>query len=208
MTFFFMFRFYVPMILLCVSMPLAAAKEEDTTSDWDKLQLALAPLLQYWNNPNNGSSSLLQVLGLASLPAAQRTGILLGGLTFVTTITAVLLLLYCGGTWTRIAQEEEQKDHPLSPAERSAQRPLLYETLLEQRARFIQEYEESEKEVAKQKNGTTTPTTNHTNDTTTVLMRRMQNVAPSQPPTPTYQQLYQLAYRQCQDRPGGTLSIV
>jgi hypothetical protein len=109
--------------------------------------LALQPLWQQFSS----GDSLADALGWSSLPLAQRYGIYLGLLTFVSTVSAVLLLLYCGGTFTRIReQDSEEGPRRSTPAELSATRPLLYEELLQVRQQLLQLYIEGEADAAPQ----------------------------------------------------------
>jgi hypothetical protein len=99
--------------------------------------LALQPLWQQFSS----GDSLADALGWSSLPLAQCYGIYLCLLTFVSTVSAVLLLLYCGGTFTRIReQESEEGPRRSTPAELSATRPLLYEELPQVRQQLLQLY--------------------------------------------------------------------
>jgi hypothetical protein len=196
--------------------------------DLEKLRRAFTEIFSRFGS----LESLLESVGLAELPTAQRYGILFGFAVFSLTIAAVLALLTFGGTFRRIA-EELQTGQPSSiqaPHDLRSQRALLLEQLLEGRERM--------------KNGYPDPPTT---EGWTVLTRRLVNEAPraisnddeelddddkerkeddldssvkkerrrkvgggqngggvvSRYVPPLYQENYAAAYRKCQDRPGG-----
>ena len=174
------------------------------SSDTEKLWQALSEITSKFQN----IETILQTFGLTTLPVAQRYGILFGCITFLATIATVLLLLLLGGTFSRIANESKsQNDNGSMDAATSApsdirqQRSLLYEQLLEQRQRMLLRY-----------SNVSTTSGPSENDGMTVLTKMLCNVAPSSsnsrlsPPQQLgYEENYRLAYRQCQDRPGGPI---
>lgn len=169
-------------------MPYSAAAE---TSDFEKLQLAFSEITRSFGSVE----SVLEAFGLSELPTAQRYGILIGALVFLVTVTSVLALLVLGGSFQRIA--EQQKTGSVTIAhdfKARLDRPLLLERLLDARQRMMKEnYPNS----YKRREGITN------------LTRMLLNVPP--PPKGTkaekdktgYMNNYIVAYRKCQDKPGG-----
>ena len=179
-----------------------------TGSDTDKLFQALSEITSKFQNVE----TILQTFGLSTLPIAQRYGILFGCMTFIITIAAVLLLLVLGGTFTRIAKEAN-KDHDdrlidvtsSAPSDIRQQRSLLYEELLEQRQRMM--LLRYSNDSTKQDGGGA-----GSGSSVTEFTKMLCNVAPSTsnhrllPAQQSgYEENYRLAYRQCQDRPGGSI---
>ena len=191
--------------------------------DFEKLRRAVTELTARFGSVD----SLLESVGLAELPTAQRYGIMFGFLVFLLTIAAVVALLVFGGTFKRMS-EELQTGEPSSiqaAHDIRAQRALLLEQLLEGRERMKANYREP-------------PTT----EDLTNLTRMLLNEAPRTDGTgglgkegndnddrdaagkelkeddlgtkeatqsdrvypPFYKENYTAAYRKCQDRPGGT----
>jgi hypothetical protein len=188
--------------------------------DLEKLRRAATELAARFGSVD----SLLESVGLAELPTAQRYGIMFGFVVFFLTIAAVIALLAFGGTFKRIS-EELQTGQPSSiqaAHDLRAQRALLLEQLLEGRERMNSNYQEP-------------PTTEDLTNLTKMLL----NEAPmasggslgkgkvngnndvgkerkeddlggkgaSQSDRiypPFYKENYTAAYRKCQDRPGGT----
>jgi hypothetical protein len=189
--------------------------------DLEKLRRAATELAARFGSVD----SLLEAVGLAELPAAQRYGIMFGFAVFFLTIAAVVGLLAFGGTFQRIS-EELQTGQPSSiqaAHDLRAQRALLMEQLLEGRERMKSSYQEPP----------------HTEDLTN-LTKMLLNEAPrgdgagqgkgknddnhddggkerkeddlgikgavtqlDRVYPPFYKENYTAAYRKCQDRPGG-----
>ena len=170
------------------AMPYSATPD---TTDFQKLQLAFAEITKSFGSVEN----VLEAFGLADLPTAQRYGILIGALVFISTVTAVVALLVLGGSFQRMA--EQQKTGTLAVAhdfKARLDRPLLLERLLDARERMMkQNY----------------PNAGKRTEGTTALTKMLLNVSP--PPSGTkaendntgYLKNYVVAYRKCQDKPGG-----
>jgi RimJ/RimL family protein N-acetyltransferase len=189
--------------------------------DLEKLRRAFAEIISRFGSIDG----LLESVGLADLPTAQRYGILFGISVFSLTIVSVIALLAFGGTFRRIAEELEtgQPSSIQAPHDVRSQRALLLEHLLEGRTRMESGYPDP-------------PAT----EGWSVLTRRLLNDAPRDIVSsddedldgddkerkedddlaanqkekggggasrryvpPLYQENYAAAYRKCQDRPGG-----
>jgi hypothetical protein len=184
-------------------------------SDLDKLWLALSSLSSI-----NTLDDILEAFGLKDMPAAQRYGIMFGCMTFIFTITAVASLLVLGGTFKRIQEQSETGTSTIPDAVTArVDRPLLLERLLEAREGLM-------------KNDASPPTQEgFTNLTTTILnvgpsvkvvseTPKLDNESSGKNKTiskkqeasrhipPGYEANYLTAYRKCQDKPGGTCSII
>ena len=169
-------------------MPYSATTD---TSDFQKLQLAFAEITKSFGSVEN----VLEALGLADLPTAQRYGILIGALVFVTTVTAVVALLVLGGSFQRIAEQQKTGTLVVSHDFRARlDRPLLLERLLDARERMMKR---------------NYPNAGKRTEGNTALTKMLLNVPP--PPSGTkaendntgYLKNYVVAYRKCQDKPGG-----
>lgn len=158
--------------------------ENADSGDLEKLQKAFGEILQKFGSVE----SVLEAFGLADLPLAQRYGILFGCVVFVCTVSAVLALLVLGGSFKRIKQQAETGEVTLLAAhDVRTRRSLLLEQLLEGRQRMLQHYPKPE------------TTTGHT-----PLTKMLETVAPvKRVVPPQYEENYTVAYRACQDRPGG-----
>jgi hypothetical protein len=177
----------------------------EDTGDFDKLRKAFTELTAMFGSTDD----LLKAFGLADMPQAQRYGIFFGCLVFICTVTAVITLLFLGGTMKRIQEQAETGDATmLSPQAARAQRALLLENLLEGRERMVRNYTESPKTE-----GFTSLTTMLMNvapktDEITDLVsdddkkeKKKQEIRRVIPPY--YEENYVASYRKCQDRPGG-----
>ena len=170
-------------------MPYSNAGE---TGDFEKLQLAFAEISSTFASIDN----VLEAFGLADLPSAQRYGIIFGCFVFVGTVITVLALLTLGGSFQRIAEQTQTGSSTTSNDYRSrSDRPLLLERLLDSRARLMtQNYPNP----AQRKEG-------YTN-----LTKMMLNIPPpangkvAKDDATGYMRNFVLAYRKCQDLPGGT----
>lgn len=111
---------------------------DPSVGDFEKLQIALRDLATKFGSVDD----LLRAFGLADMPQAQRYGILFGCIVFALTVTAVLVLLFLGGSFQRIAQQAATGDSTLLTAsEARQQRSLLLEQLLEGRERMVRNYD-------------------------------------------------------------------
>jgi hypothetical protein len=189
----------------------------DAVDDMEKLKVAFSEVASKFGS----FDSMLEAFGLTNMPPAQRYGILFGCIVFTLTITAVIGLLTFGGTFARIAEQEESGNAaPLTPVDARSRRQLLLEQLLDGRERMKQQYPPE-------------PTV----DQVTPLTKMLLNVAPDAMTDelaelledhnignkenkkkskgkkkkeikryipPYYEENYVSAYRKCQDRPGGT----
>ena len=172
----------------------------DETSDFEKLTKAfgdVAVIFGSWE-------SLLDSFGLLHMPVAQRWGILFGCVTFTCTILTVFCLLTFGGSFRRIA-EQQTGDVTIPHAHQArAQRALLLERLLDARERMMQYY----------------PPIPIVSEGFTNLTKMLMNAHPKIITSDAdekkegdttvvreypegYQDNYQVAYRLCQDAPGG-----
>lgn len=170
-------------------MPYSNAAE---TGDFEKLQLAFREIASTFASVDN----ILEAFGLADLPSAQRYGIIFGCFVFIGTVTAVLALLTLGGSFHRIAEQEKTGSVTISDDFKARMdRPLLMERLLDSRERMMQQ---NYPDRAPRKEGCTN------------LTKMLLNVPP--PPkgksakddTTGYMKNFVVAYRKCQDQPGGT----
>jgi len=173
----------------------------DEVDDLVKLRMAFAEVVAKFASIDD----ILEAFGLADLPQAQRYGILFGCLVFTLTVVSVISLLIFGGSFKRIAQQAETGEVTIvSASDARAQRALLLETLLEGRERMLRNYK-----PAKKTTGLTNLTTMLMNEAPghshalLVEDKEAKNEDASHIP-PHYQENYELAYRKCQDRPGGT----
>lgn len=142
------------------------------------------------------------------MPSAQWYGVLFGCLTFFCTVTAVVTLLFLGGSFERIKQQAETGTPTVpSVVEARASRPLLLESLLEARARLLKKY----------------ATMDGSSSKFSILTRMLMNEAPNNVASVNdlvheksskrtaaknqvsseFEQNYAIAYRMCQDKPGG-----
>lgn len=174
-----------------------------TTSDTEKLLQAFGDLSKLFHSWDD----MLEAFGLLHMPVAQRYGILFGCITFTCTLVTVACLLTFGGSFTRIAEQQENGEATIPHAHQArVQRALLLERLLDARERMLQNYPS----VAMVAQGDWSP-----------LTRMLLNVQPKIVPNaekkeddddtpvvkkeypPDYQNNYAIAYRKCQDSPGG-----
>lgn len=145
------------------------------SSDFEKLMEAMSVL-----NKMRSLEDILESVGLANLPTAQKYGILFGICVFCLTLTAVMALLTLGGTFKRISEQSENNQPTvIDPINARLNRPLIMEDLLEKRfyARKLQE--------------------------------KLQNLKPPKSKDDHRAREYELnyidAYRTCQDQPGGAI---
>lgn len=105
-------------------------------SDFEKLQQALSQVIVKFGS----FEDILEAFGLASLPTAQRYGVLMGCVVFTCTVSAVFALLTFGGSFKRLAEQAQTGEASLETDYKARQgRPLLLERLLEARARLLAE---------------------------------------------------------------------
>jgi len=185
------------------------------SSDYDKLQEAIQSLLKLAS-----LNDILDTFGISTLPTAQRYGIVFGCMTFILTISAVMILLVFGGSFRRIQEQEETGGASVPDAITArTNRPLLLERLLDVRERMMKDYN-SKKDLQTSSKGATIKTT--------VLMKRLLIISPDlkgkkeaselideDDDSPSisgnsnipegYEQDYISAYRKCQDKPGGAI---
>lgn len=106
------------------------------TSDFEKLQQALREVFTKFGSVED----ILEAFGLASLPTAQRYGVLMGCIVFTCTVAAVFALLVFGGSFKRIAEQTQTGEATLETDYKARQgRPLLLERLLDARKRLLAE---------------------------------------------------------------------
>ena len=171
----------------------------DINNDLDKLKQALSSLSGKFSSVQD----ILESFGLASLPTAQRYGILFGICVFVFTITTVLMLLIYGGTFARIQQQSQGNAVVKEAQEVRKSRPLLLERLLEARDRML-----AENYPPPPKRTKCTPLTEmllnvNYNNTIALNDKNKKNGTRHEIPE-GYEENYKKAYLTCQDKPGGT----
>lgn len=158
--------------------------QSSPASDWDKLQAALTTLTGHVSSLDD----LLSAFGLKDMPSAQRYGIMFGFIVFSCTVGAVVALLFWGGSFQRIAQQELAGGPVVSdPVKARDGRSLLLERLLEARDYMLKE--------------------NHGGDKAPEKLQQMILNLPIKTGAkhpPGFQDDYVEAYRKCQEKPGGT----
>lgn len=172
-------------------------------SDFEKLTKAFGDVADAFGSWDN----LLDSFGLLHMPAAQKYGILFGCVTFTCTLIAVFCLLTFGGSFQRIA--EQQKGDATIPHAHQARsdRALLLERLLDARERMMRSYPPP----AIVEEGFTNLTKMLMNAHPKILTNEKdekkdgESVRKEYPKD--YQYNYQVAYRHCQDSPGGEFLI-
>lgn len=176
-----------------IIMPYSNAAE---TGDFEKLQKAFSDILSTFGSVDN----LLDAFGLSTLPSAQRYGIVFGCFVFVGTVTAVLTLLVLGGSFHRMAEQTKTGAVTIAHDFKARlDRPLLLERLLDARTRMMQR---------------NYPNSRQRKEGLTNLTSMLLNVAP--PPKGKsakddetgYMRNFVVAYRKCQDKPGGTCRVI
>ena len=176
-------------------------------SDFEKLQIAFQEITQKFSSVND----ILEAFGLAELPTAQRYGILFGVIVFTLTVSTVMALLVFGGSFRRIAEQAETgKTSVESDYKVRLKRPLLLERLLE-----AQEW--LERENYPDRPGRTSERTNlskmlcsvppHAEKEDKNNEKQTKNALQSKDNRAAvmvgYKQNFVIAYRKCQDKPGG-----
>jgi hypothetical protein len=169
-------------------MPYSNAAE---TGDFEKLQIAFAEITSTFASVDN----ILEAFGLADLPTAQRYGIIFGICVFIGTVTAVLALLTLGGSFQRMAEQTKTGTVTISDDFKARMdRPLLLERLLDSRERLMRKNYPNR---AQRKEGCT-------NLTKMLLNSPAPPKGKSAKDDETgYMKNYVVAYRKCQDQPGG-----
>lgn len=181
--------------------------QNEKSGDFDKLMAAFGDVGQKFGSVQD----ILEAFGLADMPSAQRYGILFGFLTFICTVTTVIILLIYGGSFKRLVEEAETGEASLpSPHDARSQRALLLEQLLESRQRMIRE------------NYNNSPVNNEKTEDVTKLTQMLLNLKPPKDNNTNnnkkkatgdtkgnseldvYKKSYTDAYRVCQDRMGGS----
>ena len=175
----------------------------DQTSDFEKLTQAFQELTVLFGSFEN----ILEAFGLLHMPAAQRYGIMFGCVTFVVTVSTVICLLTFGGSFERMAEQAKGEVTIPHAHTARAERALLLERLLDARERMLQYYPAAQI-VTKGFSGLTMMLLN---DHAKPLAagggkeekKEAENATREFPEG--YQNNYEIAYRKCQDAPGGTL---
>ncbi len=169
-------------------MPYNTASE---TGDLEKLKIALAQITSTFGSVDN----ILESFGLADLPSAQKYGIIFGCFVFVGTVIAVLSLLILGGSFERLAEQAKTGSVTIAHDYKArVDRPLLLERLLESRARMMHR---------------NYPNRGQREEGYTNLTKMLLNVPPppkgksTQDDETGYMKNFVVAYRKCQDKPGG-----
>lgn len=172
------------------------------TSDIQKLQLALQEIVIRFGSVEN----VLDAFGLSNLPTAQRYGILFGFVVFFLTVSTVVALLVFGGTFKRITEEittgkvAVESDHRVRLG-----RPLLLERLLSAQDRMQKlNYPNEPKRTESITNITKMlsnipPPSNEKSESVETFDFSQQNSESMV----GYKQNFFIAYRKCQDKPGG-----
>ena len=184
----------------------------DGSSDWDKLQLALETLTTQLGLTGNGSVASDVMDFWTNLPVAQQYGIVLGCITFTCTVGTVLLLLIWGGSFQRMQQQAITGQATLlSPTQERQERPLLLQHLLDAREYMMKLQQHGQQQTTNANNkdaATLTPlTTMLLNVVPPHLNKKQtkQNQQEQKEELETYERLYKVAYRSCQDAPGGAI---
>ncbi|CAB9505581.1 -acetyltransferase [Seminavis robusta] len=178
-----------------------------SSSDIDKLFQAFGDLNKMFGSWEN----LLDAFGLLHMPTAQRYGILFGCLTFAGTIGAVLCLLAFGGSFQRIAEQEEGDVTVVHSHMIRSERALLLERLLDARERMAKFYPplmvkegmlSNLTQLLLNEHGTIVENSSKDDEKKDGDPRTSSSAVKRQFP-PGYQANYEVAYRRCQDAPGG-----
>lgn len=176
------------------------------TSDIQKLQLALQEIVIRFGSVEN----VLDAFGLSNLPTAQRYGILFGFVVFSLTVSTVVALLVFGGTFKRITEEittgkvSVESDHRVRLG-----RPLLLERLLSAQDRMQKlNYPNEPKRTESITNITKMlsnipPPSNEKSESVETFDFSQQNSESMV----GYKQNFFIAYRKCQDKPGGKVFL-
>jgi hypothetical protein len=175
----------------------------DESSDFEKLGKALSTLTGKFASADD----FLEAFGLASMPVAQRYGIMFGFLVFLLTVAAVVMLLTIGGSFKRMQDQAKQEVCVPDVVAARSGRALLFERLLEARDRMISaNYEKpvtssSDSRLTKMLlnadigNRKLSDLVDNTGEATDAQQRELPH---------GYQADYVEAYRKCQDKLGGT----
>lgn len=177
-------------------MPILSANS--LVSDYDKILQSLSVVTSI-----QSFDDVLAAMGILNMPTAQRYGIAFGILTFVTTVLVVLFLLTLGGTWRRIEDQARLGASASAPdaVTQRKRRALLMEHLLEGREWMM--------------------TTNYPRDGPRAGRANLTRMLMMADPlgegkgssedggnvqlAEGYQKNYHIAYRRCQDKPGGPI---
>jgi hypothetical protein len=174
----------------------------DESSDFEKLTKALSTLTGKFASFDD----FLEAFGLASMPAAQRYGIMFGFLVFILTVAAVVMLLTIGGSFKRMQDQAKQEVCVPDVVAARVGRALLFERLLEARDRMIStNYEKPVTASSDSKLTTMLLNVDIGNRKLSDLVDHTCEVKDAQQREfPTgYQADYVEAYRKCQDKLGG-----
>ena len=172
-------------------------------SDYDKILQSLSVVTSI-----KSIDDILSAFGLLNMPPAQKYGIAFGILTFTLTVIAVLSLLTLGGTWRRIEEQSRLGASSSAPdaITQRKRRPLLLERLLEGREWMMS--------VNYPKDG---PRAKRANLTKMLMMVNPSGEGKGRNTVDEvgtggdaqlsmgYQKNYHIAYRHCQDKPGGPI---
>lgn len=188
-------------------MPYSSAGQ---SSDFEKLQMAFHDITSKFGSFDN----FLEAFGLASMPTAQRYGILFGCLVFIFTVASVLALLVLGGSFKRMAEQATTGEATITEGYRSRlERSLLLERLLDSRHRMLtQNYPNREQRTEGKTNLTkmllNVPLPEESksiaalvddNSTKGQVNKKGQRADCME----GYKENFVIAYRKCQDKPGG-----
>lgn len=178
-------------------------------SDLEKVMEALSFLTSV-----RSLNDVLGVFGLQDLPSAQKWGIIFGIMTFTVTVGTVITLLVLGGSFKRIAEQEETGGVSIPGAvEERVNRPLLLERLLEAQIRLLEKYD-AEKIYTDGMTPLVTVLLNIAPDISKAMKLRDTLVEEGAEESKKkeelkkyipdgYEKNYIHAYRRCQDKPGG-----
>jgi hypothetical protein len=161
-------------------------------------------------------NGILAVFGIDNLPTAQKYGIMFGCMTFTITVATVLTLLVMGGSFKRMTEQSQTGGASIPDAiEERVTRPLLLKRLLEAQERLLEKYPTPAKtdkmtplckmlvnvapDIAKAKLVTENLTSENEAE------RKIKNDKLKELLPDGYEKNYIMAYRRCQDRPGGEL---
>lgn len=180
------------------------------SSDLEKLQSALTEVVAKFGSVED----VLEAFGLASLPTAQRYGVLIGCIVFFCTVTAVVALLIFGGSFRRIMEQEQTGGTAVERDYKARQgRPLLLERLLDARERLLKNYpDRQERKGRATKLNTMLMSVPPPKDIPAVVddaeaKRSVNKKQDRAEEMNGFKENFAWAYRKCQDQPGGEKKI-
>jgi RimJ/RimL family protein N-acetyltransferase len=176
-------------------------------SDYDKILQSLSIVTSI-----KSIDDILSAFGLLNMPTAQKYGIAFGIFTFTLTVIAVLSLLTLGGTWRRIEEQSRLGASSSAPdaVTQRKRRPLLLERLLEGREWMMLMNYPKDGPRAKRANLTkmlmmVNPVGEGKGGGGLSATSSADKGGGDAQLSMGYQKNYHIAYRHCQDKPGGPI---